>query len=159
MSELKAWHVGVMFAAFFGITIAVNIVLSVYAISTFSGEDVSSPYLRGLAYNKTLAARSAQAQVGWRAAVSAQRSGEHDAVIEVTLLDSKGQALSQLTGELTLRRPTDARLDRVEKLVSIGNGTYRVTLKDVTAGQWDVVVRAQSATHADFEAQRRVVLP
>jgi nitrogen fixation protein FixH len=50
-------------------------------------------------------------------------------------------------------------LDRVEKLVSIGNGTYRVTLKDVTAGQWDVVVRAQSATHADFEAQRRVVLP
>ena len=154
--ELKGWHVLAMMLAFFGVTIAVNVAFTVYAVGTFSGEDVSKPYLQGLAYNRTLEARAAQAALGWSATIDAVR--ENGGVsVSARIADRDGQAKSALTVEALLRRPTDARLDRTIELTAIGDGTYRAVTAELPGGAWDVVVRARKGDVL-FEATRRVVL-
>ena len=155
-SELKGWHVLVIILGFFGITIAVNIALAIYAIDTFSGEDVPTPYVRGLEYNRTLEARAAQESLGWTASIEAagEKSG---AAISVRIEDRNGQTKSALTVEATLRRPTDAHFDRTIDLVPAGGGYYKAVASGLAPGAWDVIVHARSDGVA-FEARRRVVL-
>lgn len=154
--EIKGWHVLAMLLAFFGVTIAVNTALTIYAIGTFSGEDVPKPYLQGLDYNRTLEARAAQHALGWTATISGTRDGA-DAAIAAHIAGRDGSPKSMLTAEAVLRRPTDARLDRTVPLVQMGDGNYEARVKDVAAGAWDIIVRAKDDSGA-FEAERRVVL-
>lgn len=158
MRELNGTHVWLMLGAFFGITIAVNVVMSSYAIRTFSGEDVSTPYIRGLAYNETLRERASQAALGWKVTIDAVRGDTKTATLNVRILDKDGSAKSSLNVTATLRRPTNAALDRKVSLNAAGDGVYRVDTADVEAGQWDVIVSAKDGDGAVFEAQRRVVL-
>jgi len=155
-TELKGWHVLLMMLAFFGITIAVNVAFTMYAIGTFSGEDVSKPYARGLEYNRTLEARATQAALGWRATIDAVRENG-GTQISAHIADRNGQAKSALTVEAVLRRPTDARLDRTIALEPAGDGNYRAVTADLASGAWDIIVRAKNGDAA-FEAERRVVL-
>ncbi|NOT42841.1 MAG: hypothetical protein HOP13_20365, partial [Alphaproteobacteria bacterium] len=96
--ELKGEHVLVMTLAFFGVTVAVNVMFTIYAIGTFSGEDVSKPYVRGLAYNRTLEARAAQTALGWRATIEAVRE-KGGAAISAHIEDRHGQVKSALIVE------------------------------------------------------------
>jgi nitrogen fixation protein FixH len=154
--ELKGWHVLIAFLAFFGITLAVNIALTVYAIGTFSGEDVAKPYLRGLDYNRTLEARAAQAATGWTATIDAARNNAGTA-IEAKIIGRNGAPKSALTVEATLRRPADAALDRTITLTAAGDGTYRASATGLAPGAWDIIVRANEDGTV-FEAERRVIL-
>lgn len=156
--ELKGWHVLAMLLAFFGVTIAVNVVFTTYALSTFSGEDVSKPYLRGLEYNKTLAARAEQAKLNWSASIDVVRADSSGTDVTVVVTGANGEALSALDVSATLRRPTDARLDRTLTLTAIGEGRYRVRIDDLAAGQWDVIARVGVTEAPVFEAERRVLL-
>lgn len=156
--ELKGGHVLAVMLAFFGITIAVNAVFAVYAVSTFSGEDVSKPYMRGLEYNRTLAAREAQAKLGWSAEIDAARGGGSSIEVTVKIWASGGTPKAGLTVRATLRRPIDASLDRTIALAAVEAGIYRAVLKDISPGQWDVIVLAKSSEGAVFEAERRIVL-
>jgi nitrogen fixation protein FixH len=156
--ELKGWHVLAMLLAFFGITIAVNVVFTTYALSTFSGEDVSKPYVRGLEYNNTLAARAAQAKLKWTASIEMVRADSSGADVTVVVTGGNGEPLSALELSAKLRRPTDARLDRDLTLSAIGEGRYRARVDDLAAGQWDVIARVGAAEAPLFEAERRVLL-
>jgi nitrogen fixation protein FixH len=156
--ELKGWHVLLILLGFFGVTIGVNALFATYALSTFSGEDESKPYLRGLAYNETLAKRAAQAVLNWQATIEIAREGENDALVSVSIMAGDGTPLSALEVEATLRRPVDARRDRTVRLEAVGDGAYRGRVADVERGQWDVVARAAAAGGAAFEAERRVML-
>ncbi len=155
-TELKGWHVLVMMLAFFGVTIAVNVVFTMYAIGTFSGEDVSKPYLKGLEYNRTLEARAEQAALGWKATIEAEHQSG-GTTISTKIVDRGGEAKSALTVEAVLQRPTDARLDRTIDLSPAGDGNYRALAADLAPGVWDVIVRTKKGDVA-FEARRRVVL-
>jgi|KBSSwiStaDraftv2_1062776.scaffolds.fasta_scaffold387537_2 nitrogen fixation protein FixH len=159
MRELKGWHVLVTMLAFFGVTIAVNVAMATYAITTFSGEDTASPYMKGLAYNQTIAARATQQHLGWSATIDARRQPKQEAVVEVTVRDHDGKAQNGLTLSLTLRRPIDAHLDRTVTMTAAGDGTYLANLGALARGQWDLVATGTSADGTTFEAERRVVLP
>ncbi len=157
MSEVKGGHVLFALLAFFGITIAVNITMATYAVTTFSGEDVSDPYLKGLAFNKTLAAHSAQERLGWTATIEVRSAAKFATLIEVALQDREARPLNGLTVEVTLRRPTDASLDRTISLASHGDGRYAATVDGIVRGQWDVIARVKGGD-TSFEALRRIVL-
>jgi len=156
--EIKGIHVLIVLLAFFGVTLAVNIALATYAVSSFSGEDVSTPYQRGLEYNKTLAARSAQSELGWTASIKLAREGK-GGTVAVSIKGKDGTPRSGLTVEATLRRPTDAKLDRTIALQAIGDGEYRAMLDALAGGQWDVIARSSAQDGTPFEAQRRIVVP
>jgi nitrogen fixation protein FixH len=158
MSELKGWHVLVAMLAFFGVTIAVNVAMATYAITTFSGEDTSDPYMKGLAFNKAIAAQAAQARLGWRASIAARRGTGGDTVIEVEMHDRDGNAKDGLKLEVTLRRPIDAHLDRTVAMSATGDGHYTATVGALVPGQWDVIASAKADDGTPFQAMRRVVL-
>lgn len=157
--ELKGWHVLVMMLVFFGVTIGVNTVFVSYALSTFSGEDVSQPYMKGLAWNKALAAKHAQEKLGWTTTISATRQGDKSVAVSFDVTDRNHNPVDGLDVSVTLRSPVNAHLDREIKLTSIGRGQYGTSVKDVTPGQWDVVADVKQVGNAGFEAQRRIVLP
>ena len=155
--ELKGGHVLAILLGFFGVTIAVNAALAMYAIETFSGEDVSKPYLKGLEYNKTLAAHAAQTALGWSAEIEVERNVP-DAIVTVRVFGRERAPKNGLAVTAELRRPTNAHLDRSVALEAAGDGVYRAKAKDLAAGQWDVIARTSSEDGTAFEAVRRVVL-
>lgn len=156
--ELKGYHVLLLLVGFFGITIAVNTALATYAIETFSGEDVTTPYMRGLNYNKTLNEHAAQAALGWTASIAGERTANGAATLTVHIAAKDGAPEDGLAVEATLRRPTDARLDRTIKLSAVGNGVYSAATNGLAPGQWDVIARTTSGSGVAFEAERRMVL-
>lgn len=158
MKELTGLHVLALILGFFGVTIGVNAVFIAYAYSTFTGEDVPRAYLQGLAYNQTLSERSTQNALAWHVMIDLRRDAG-ETLADVSISDRDGAPQSGLSAAITLRRPTNAALDRSAELVAAGRGHYQVRLQDVPAGQWDVTVRTNAPDGKKVEATRRVVLP
>ena len=156
--ELKGWHVLVVLLSFFGITIGVNTIFVYDALSTFSGEDVDQPYMAGLAWNKTLAARQAQAKQGWTATLSATRQPDKAIALAFDVLDRNRHPVDGLDVSVTLRSPVNAHYDREVKLSPTGRGQYGTSVTDVRPGQWDVIAEVKPVGNAGFEAQRRIAL-
>lgn len=159
MRELKGWHVLVIILAFFGVTIGVNTIFVSYALSTFSGEDVKQPYLKGLGYNRTLAQREAQAALGWSASIGARRATDGAGIVHVDITTGARMPVDALDVTATLRHPVDARLDREVVLRPMPGGGYEARVPGLARGQWDVVARTRSTDNTVFEATRRVVVP
>ena len=155
--ELKGIHVLAVLLGFFGVTFAVNGVFITYALSTFSGEDIPKPYQQGLEYNRTLAARAAQAALKWSASIDVARGEGAGALVTVSIRGADGTPRTGLIVEAVLRRPIDAEFDRTVALEDIGGGSYRGLAEDMAAGQWDVIAKA-TGDRSPFEAERRVIL-
>lgn len=142
---------------FFGVVIVTNAVFVTVAVKTFRGEDEAKPYLQGIAYNQTLARRAEQAQLGWRAVIAAERSGDKGAVVDLDVVDADGAPKTGLvlTGEL--RHPSDENRDRPIRFLELSPGHYRSEVENVRPGDWDVIARTEEGT--PFEASRRLWVP
>lgn len=64
------WHIATILIVFFGIVVAVNLVMARYAIDTFGGTVVDNSYVASQKYNRWLAEADAQARLGWMPEVS-----------------------------------------------------------------------------------------
>jgi nitrogen fixation protein FixH len=144
--------------ATFGVVLAVNFYFIYQAEKTYPGQDVSHPYLQGIDYNQTLAARAKQEKLGWSATIGGMLAKDGTATITVTIRDKAGKPVSgeALTG--LLRHPMDEELDRKITLREVGAGTYVGHLDHVRVGRWDVVVKRKTTKEAPFEAERRLWL-
>jgi nitrogen fixation protein FixH len=159
MRELKGWHVLAIMLGFFGVIIGVNTVFVTYALSTFAGEDEKQPYLKGLAYNRALDARAAQAALGWSAEIDAMRADGGETLIRVRLEKGDAKPVGALDVTARLRHPVNSYLDRTVKLTATLDGVYEARVPDLVRGQWDVVAQTRSSEGTDFTATRRVLLP
>ena len=120
---------------FFGVMFAVNGVFLYHAITSFPGEDVKKSYVQGLHYNDTLAARAAQAELGWTA-----EAGLVGTDLVFRLSDAEGQPLSNyaVIGEIRRRATQDA--DQALVFQAVSAGEYRVETQGLDSGQWDLRV-------------------
>lgn len=151
--ELKGWHVLAGVLCFFGAVIAVNVVFMMAAFRTFPGEDVRRSYTQGLQYNETLAARRAQAALGWRVE-AALAQGDGGAALELTLRDGAGAPLDGAVLAGALQWPTDARWDQEIAFTPLGAGRYRAELGALHDGRWRLRARAERGADAlDFESE------
>lgn len=152
--RVRGRHVLIAMLLFFGAVIAVNVTFVVLAAQTFPGEDVRRSYLQGLNYNDTLAQRSAQAALGWRAA-AALVEANGAAAVEIVVRDRDGRPIDGLSAAGELRWPTDARWDRALVFEARGEGRYVAALGTLTPGRWVLRARAErDAERAlDFEAE------
>ncbi len=139
--ELKGWHVLLIMLGFFGVMFAVNGVFLYHAITSFPGEDVKKSYVQGLNYNDTLAARAAQAELGWTA-----EAGLIGNDLVFRLNDADGQPLSNyvVIGEIRRRATQDADRDLVFQAAMAGE--YRVETDGLEAGQWDLRISVFDAS-------------
>ena len=129
--ELKGWHVLLIMLGFFGVMFAVNGVFLYHAITSFPGEDVKKSYVQGLNYNDTLAARAAQAELGWRA-----EAGLQDDQIVFRLQDADGQDLSNFAVIGELRRSATRDHDQAVAFTTNFDGSYTTDALDLERGQW-----------------------
>jgi len=148
--RITGWHVLFSVVGFFGVVIAVDALFLVLAYRSHPGQVSVTPYEDGLAYNRAVAQRRAQAQLGW-SATAAQGAG--GVVIEVA--DAKGSPVPglKLTGQL--RRPATEAGEIVLTFAEAAPGRYIAPAKP-DSGAWDVHVQSQGQA---FQAERRLTWP
>ncbi len=151
-------HVLYGFVCFFGVILVANAIFIYLAVDTFTGLSTERPYQRGIAYNETLEARSAQRALGWRAKVSFDEARDGQGVLTVAMRDRAGAPLEDLRVAGQIRRPTHEGLDQDLTLVRSGIGAYSVELILPRRGQWDLRLTAESRDGARFEMEHRIWL-
>ncbi|MGQ0678029.1 MAG: FixH family protein [Rhodospirillales bacterium] len=149
-----------IFAAGFGVVVAVNAVLIVKATASFTGLETARAYDRGLAYNAALAAAERQARLGWNDSVdmSPRAGAGHDVLLEARFAGAGGTALTELEVRAVLARPVKAGLDQNIVLTHRGNGVYRADAVLPAPGQWDLRIVAYGAA-GEWQDQRRFHVP
>lgn len=158
------WWYPYVFAAAFGVVIAVNAALVYFATSTFTGLETEGAYEKGLAYNRTLAAAQAQRALGWTAAAEVGPAaapapeGQRSATLAVTFRDRAGAAIEGLAVRARLTRPTTAGFDREIRLEGRGDGRYAAAVVLPMPGQWDLSISAARAD-GEYQLNERVFLP
>jgi nitrogen fixation protein FixH len=147
----------VMLLAFFGVVIGANLVMMRFAIQTLPGTEVDSAYSASLAYEREIAAARDQDARHWKVdAHVARTSGV--ATVQVQARDADGKPVSALKFHSRLERPTDRRADQAVALAEVAIGIYRGSATAVDAGQWDLVLEAESAGRRLFLSRNRVLL-
>ena len=89
--EIKGGHVLAMLLAFFGVIIAVNMVMAYFANSTWSGLVVENGYVASQNFDENLAKAKAQEALGWDVGFAFNKSS-----VKVTFTDAKGAKIDNL---------------------------------------------------------------
>lgn len=151
--RVTGWHVLAGVLSFFAMVIAVDVVFTVLAVRTFPGEVSVTPYEDGLLYNRKLARMEAQAELGWRAAASAEPGR-----VVVELRDGAGAPLSGLAVSGQLERPATEAGKKPLRFAETAPGVYVATPGGLS-GTWDLSAAAQDAAGRRLEAERRLTWP
>lgn len=135
------WHMTAILVAFFGIVIAVNVLMATVAIETFGGTVVDNSYVASQEFNGWLARARHQARLGWRHDVTldAQR---HPVIV---LRRSDGSPIEHARVNATAVHPLGRAPDIPFHFVQTGEGSYRAA-RALPPGRWSVtyVVRSGS---------------
>lgn len=133
----------------FGIVIAANAALVVFALSSWTGLETTHAYDRGLHYNDVLAAAEAQAARGWTSKLRYEGGR-----LTVQLNDRDGNGIAGQRVAATFKRPTQEGYDQTVALRAEGGGRYGADVALPMLGNWDVHVRAEGQGRAWFATER-----
>ncbi|MDR3488027.1 MAG: FixH family protein [Bradyrhizobium sp.] len=147
-----------MLVAFFGVVIAVNMIMAKLAIQTLPGTEVDSAYSASLAYENEIAAAHDQNARNWKVDAHIQRGPDGGATLEVEARDNSGLPMSGLNFRGRFERPADRRGDQAVTLAEIASGVYRGSASLIGPGQWDLVLEGQAAGQRLFLSKNRVLL-
>ncbi len=162
-ARAAGWWYPWLFVGALLLVVAVNGVMIVLAVDSFTGLDTAHPYERGLEYNRTLAAARAQDEMGWQVTFAVAPDGDATGVsfpvaVEARFLDRAGHALTGLAVQALLLRPTVEGHDVEVALVERGGGRYIATTAVPLPGQWDLRIVARS-DGLSWQSSRRILLP
>jgi len=147
-----------MLVAFFGVVIAVNVIMAKLAIQTLPGTVVDSAYSASLAYEDEIAAAQDQNARNWRVDAHIQRGPDGSATLQVEAHDSSGLPMSGLKFEGRFERPSDTMADQSVALEEVAGGIYRGTAPLIGRGQWDLVLEGDASGRRMFLSKNRVLL-
>lgn len=151
--RITGWHVLVGVTSFFVIIIGLDIWFATLAYRTFPGEDAKDPYEAGVAFNRTLAKRAAEARLAW--VVSDEKLADG---VALRPLDARGQPLTGLTVTGVLVRPATEVGRRLISLKETSPGRYEARGLGLT-GAWDLTATLKDAQGHQFDAERRLQWP
>jgi len=146
--RLRGVHVLIILLAFFGVVFSVNAVFITLAATTFTGEEVSRAYVRGLAYNEILAERRAQEALGWSANVNAAAGA-----VLVSVETEDGRPVTGLPLEGMLRRPGAPERDLELIFEEVRPGVYSAPSGALDAGRWRLSARVAGETPFRLERE------
>ncbi|WP_119390772.1 FixH family protein [Taklimakanibacter lacteus] len=127
-------------ATFFGIIIAVNATLAVFAMRSWTGLVVENGYVASQGFNRDLAEARRQAQLGWRESFD-YAGGK----LTLVLRDAQSRPIGRATVAVTLQRPSTDREDRQLTLIETSPGSYESAVA-LQPGLWDAEAIAHAAT-------------
>ena len=155
--ELTGRMVLICLVGFFAVVFAVNGVMAVAAISTFSGLESDSPYEAGLAFDREIAVARAQQALHWQVQAEVTRTKAGKTLVEISARDEEGNPLPGLRATATLVHPTDRRLDRDLEVTEDAPGHFS-GLSETAVGQWDVAIDLARDGARLFRTKNRVFL-
>ncbi|WP_179505217.1 MULTISPECIES: FixH family protein [unclassified Sphingomonas] len=127
-------HMAAILISFFGVVIAVNVVMARLATSTFGGAVVENSYVASQNFNRWLGEARTERALGWAGAVARGSDG----ALAVTLNDAQGYALSGAQVTAVAEHPLGLRDDLALTLHETAPGQYRAALP---AGRWRIKLR------------------
>lgn len=152
-------HVLFAMIAFFGIVIAVNVVMMRLALSTHSGIVAQDTYRKGVKYNEEIAASEKQAELGWKDDIKLAPAGDR---LSIDIRDKDGNAVRGLTIKATLGRPATEKDDLSVTLSETSSGVYEAAVPPRAAGTYVASVEATDPARAQdgivYRAKERLWL-
>lgn len=138
--EITGWHVTAMFAATFGVIIAVNLTLAFQAVRTFPGLEVKNSYVASQSFD---ADRASQEALGWTGALEA-RAGQ-----VMLTLDAEGAPAPARIVDARLGRTTHTAADRQLQFEVTREG-WVANAPDLEAGAWSLWLLAEAPDGTAF---------
>jgi nitrogen fixation protein FixH len=152
---LDGWKLLAMLVGFFLLIGAVDGLMAYKAIKTFSGEVVSHPYERGIAYNRDIARAREQALRDWKIDARLSRLPTGETEIRVNARDADGADLSGVEMDALFAAPADLAKDVRVTLAETAPGRYAGKAK-LPAGQRDLVLTAARGGAEVFRSKNRI---
>jgi len=148
--RFTGWHMLATMIGFFGVVIAVNVLMASDAIRTFGGTVVDNSYVATMEYNRWLAEGRRQDREGWRATANADRAGA------ISLdLSRASQPIDGAIVDVVANHPVGLMTERRFRLRPAGQGRYRADTP-LPHGRWLVRILVRSGTdRAAFDDEIR----
>jgi nitrogen fixation protein FixH len=130
----------------FGVIIAVNAILIVLSIRSFTGETQPRSYATGLDFNRTLEDVHNQRDRGWQVLSQLESPASGRAIVSVIFRDAQSLPLEGLSIVAFFKRPTNEGNDFNAPLEPQGDGRYAAHVDMPLSGKWNLRL---VATHGD----------
>lgn len=143
-------HMLAVMLAFFGVIIAVNVTMAVFANTSWTGFVVRNSYVAGLEFNRKAEEGRRQAELGWSSALAVA-----DGRMRYALADREGEPVLLHGGEATFRRPVSDRDDTTVTLAPAGGALEAEVV--LTDGAWIVEIVADAGLDLPYRETRRMV--
>jgi nitrogen fixation protein FixH len=124
-------HMAAIMIAFFGVIVAVNILMATFAVSTFGGKVVDNSYVAGQRFNFWLREARAQQALGWDCTVTREEDGR----VAVRLRDQGRQPLRDARIEGVASHPVGRAEDVPVRFSTEGDGRF-VSDRPLPEGRW-----------------------
>jgi nitrogen fixation protein FixH len=131
--------------------VAVNLVLVVAALSTFTGVTTGHAYDRGRTYNAVIEEAARQDALGWTPRVTLDGN-----VLSLALTDRDGQPVPARV-EGVLLRPLEGAALTLD-FVAAGPGRFIAFAEGVAHGQWEARLTATSRRGERLDIRQRIVV-
>lgn len=129
-------HITVILVAFFGVVIAVNVLMARLATSTFGGVTVENSYVASQHFNRWLDEADAERALGWKA--TAVRAPDGRLVVQLT-----GVPAGTATVTAVARHPLGRLPDQALQFAATGGGSFLST-SALPEGRWTVRLEVQA---------------
>lgn len=158
--ELRGWQVLAILLTFFGLIMGVNGVFVAKALSTFPGEDEANSYVQGVAFNRSLEHRAAQAKLGWTAALGLEANDTGLSLV-AQIAGKDGAPLRDIEVAADIRRVGVDDEFRHLAMTASPSGSWRAALPHAAIGRIEVRLsaRERGAKEPSFEAEKFLVTP
>jgi nitrogen fixation protein FixH len=138
--RFTGWHMTAILVAFFGVVIAVNLVMARFAIGTFGGTVVDNSYVASQNYNRWLAAAEQQSRLGWKAKLSLNSSRRLHVQAEKSGMPIPGLTMSGVATHPLGRAPSIPL-----SFAASPKGGYR-SQQALPKGRWKIALALKSGT-------------
>lgn len=150
--EFTGRHMLYIMIGFFGVIIAVNLVMLTVATRSWTGLVVENSYVASQKFNDVLAAAEAQEKLGWTSSVTVTA---RDATVRITGAESA--PVTGLAVRLALARPVHEAEDTTLELLERSPGEYSAEA-NIATGAWDAELTATDASGQSFRMIHRVIV-
>jgi nitrogen fixation protein FixH len=148
--EFTGRHMLFAMLGFFGVIVAVNVLMAVIASGTWTGLVVANSYVASQEFQAREDAARHQRELGWRATLRWTQG-------RVSLFVSDGTGAPVDLGNVTLQvnRPVGGREDRVLDMGHGAGGSYEAQLA-LPPGVWELTITAPKTLAGPFRLHKRV---
>jgi len=146
-----------MFVAAFGVIVAVNATMVIFAFGSWRGLATTEAYDKGRRYNHIIAERRRQEALGWQIAVGVDAKAGNPGLLRVELTGPDGAKLDRAEVVVELVRPASTGDDYTVVLNETGPGRYEHAVAFKHAGLWELRITARRGDDVASAVNRTVV--